>query len=211
MDTIPPMSYLEFCRAYWKEGYHWPYPVPQYDDPSPNASYREFAELRRKMGREEDTYDRGLNLIRACYDYLAGPERKQVQLPQVLTFLTQPCEDVLTTLSSYQPVYCWLLRASLLLEDNNERDIFLMERVKGAVQSAKRFIQECLDYPAIEAQAYQEAAKQTEYQRSVAEREKKSAELERKLDRQNMIADINIKILIFGLGLALGWLAAHSG
>jgi hypothetical protein len=137
------MSYLEFCNTYWTLGYHWPYPVPRFTDPTPNTSYRAFESLLLRTGKKLSEYDRGLNLIRACYDYLAGAELARVELAHVLQFLGQPWEEVVSQLTSYQPVYPWLLAAHMLLE-GDYADVFRVDRIEGAIESATYTLKDCL-------------------------------------------------------------------
>lgn len=212
-QTIPPMTYPEFSKSYWTAGNRWPYLVASYRDASPSPSFHEFQALMQKMGRAGELDGRGPSLLRACYEYLAGPEGKAVELLDVYAFLSQPYPEAILLLKSYQPVFHWLMLAGVTEPDM----IRGLNRGLGSFESAGQYVEDCLAYPeqeererlATEQAATERATYAAEVEANIRRLVQEDMERERHVLRKQVTDTLWQAVIVF-LSMVAGFIVGQN-
>ncbi len=177
---------------------------PEVEAPT-NETYWEFGRIRKRMGLGPYSYnDTQYNLIRATCEYLTAQDGKLPELATVAVFLGQGWQAVMAQLESYPPVLPLLAYAQHLATYRPDSP-YPSGHIEIAVRDAEDYVQGCLDFLAQQQLKTEKAALERELEHHQAQQE----HAQRMAERYERIVSVLVKILIFGLGITVGWWLAH--
>lgn len=192
MEIEPTMTYEEFCVHF---------PVFQHPEvaPSTNASYHYFTAVMADRGRFPEEHDTQYNLIRATFEYLAGPEGQAVELQEALRFLQQPWRAVLAQLETYPPVVPLLAYTQAIAAD--DESLFVRGNAgEEAIQKGSYYVHGCIEF--LSEQAVQQEREQQREAEALATQQA-LAWLEKQAKRDRMVSllmEVLCTVLLLGAG-----------
>lgn len=177
--------------------------------PSTNVDYQQCLAVVKQLEADQAFYTPARDIVRAGYEYLAGEHGTRVGTDEVLGLLAQPWRQALAQMLTYPPAAQTLLYVRILAAQASNPDE-MGTRARVNFEAAIGLLQAVLAYPEKRAQEQERVAAHARLQRQAAHALAQRQQEQRMADRLNRVESLVGKLLLFGLGLATGWVAAHS-